>query len=396
MFEEFQPIPQLSLSTKKLFGQPMFSLLSEAKKLEAKGKKIIHFELGDPNFESPKDAIKSACSELQSGNTHYADSQGLLELREAIASYTNKSYNFKPNLKQILVGPANSLIDFTLRCVANPKDDVILSDPCFPTYSSVISYQDLSPIFIPLLSENKFRMDPNEIEKKITPNTKIIIINSPNNPTGGYLNKDDINHIYKIAEDNNLFILSDEVYSKLIFNGTCYSPSTIDLCRTRTIILNSMSKSFSMTGWRVGYCVGPEKLIEKMTLLLQTILSCLPPFTQVASAKVLNMGEDFIQKVKIEYKERATLLVEGLNKLNGINCLMPAGALYVFPKLDTSFMNTFDYSKKILEEEGVCLLPGEYFGKSGNGHLRLSFSSTSKNDIKLALRKMHTFHSKYF
>jgi aspartate aminotransferase len=385
----------LSNLSQLLDGQPMFKLLALAKELEASGKTIIHFEIGDPSFRSPKKVIDAAKIALDNGKTHYTDSFGVIEFRKAISLYTEKHWGFKPNLSQILVSPANSLIDFSLRCIANPGDEVILPDPCFPTYSSVVRYTGIKPVYVPLKPENEYRMQSTDIDNAITSKTKAILINSPHNPTGSVLKKKDVIQIAEIARDNGIYLISDEVYSRMLFHSKHYSPSFLDECKERTIVINSMSKIFAMSGWRMGYAIGPEKLIEKMGLLSQTILSCTSEFSQLGAAEALSTSQDFIDKMNTEYKERMYLLVNGLNKISGITCVKPDGAFYIFPQIDQKFGDIKKYCENLLLEEGVCIVPGEFFGRQGKRSVRFSYSATSKDEIILSLEKINNFHERH-
>lgn len=380
----------------KLMGQPMFQLLADCKELENSGKKIIHFEIGDPSFASPRKAISAAKKALDNGKTHYTDSFGSLIFRKEIISYTEKNLKFTPDLSQVLVSPANSLIDFSLRCIADPNDEIILPDPCFPTYNSVLKYTRIVPKYIPLKPKYKFRIQANDIRNAITKKTKGIIINSPHNPTGAVLRKKDIIQIAEIASEHKIFLISDEVYSKILFNYRHYSPSYLDKCRERTLVINSMSKIFAMSGWRIGYAIGPKLLIEKMGLLSQTILSCSPEFSQIGALEALKSNDDFIDSMNNEYLERMYILVKGLNKIPGINCVKPDGAFYIFPQIDSSFGEVTEYCSKLLLEKGVCVLPGQFFGNQGSNSLRLSYSATSKKDIYLALERIHSFHATHY
>ena len=386
---------KLASLTNLLKGQPMFNLLSMAKEMEAKGNHVIHFELGDPSFSSPQKVIDAAKTALDEGRTHYVDSYGVMELRERISDYTKEYWSFKPTISQILVSPANALIDFSLRCIADPGDEVIFQNPCFPTYNSVVKYSGIVPIYVPLKPEHEFRIQANDIEGAITKKTKALVINSPHNPTGAVLKKKDVIQISELARDNDLFLISDEVYARMIFQSKHYSPSYIDQCKERTLIINSMSKIFAMSGWRMGYAVGPEKLIEKMGLLLQTILSCSPEFAQMGAKTALDTSTQFINKMNLEYEERMHLLVNGLNDIPGIKCVKPDGAFYVFPQIDQKFGDIKEYCIKLLREEAVCVVPGEFFGTEGKTSVRMAYSTTTKRDITLALQKIQNFHLRH-
>lgn len=385
---------KLAKITDKLIGQPMFALLTQARQMEKTGRRIIHFEIGDPDFNSPKHAIEAAKKSLDNNMTHYTNSMGMVEFREAIAEYTNSNYGFKPRINQILVCPANAIIDFTVRCVANAGEEIIYPDPGFPTYHSVITYNGMKPIGIQLKEKNGFRMEPDAIRKNITDRTRLIIINSPQNPTGSVMREDEIAQIAKIAEERDIYLLTDEVYSKIIYNGKHHSPAIFDCCRERTIILNSLSKSYSMSGWRLGYALGPEKLIEKMGLLLQTILSCLPGFIQAGGLATLLGNQSFLSERIQVLKQRRDILIKGLNTLSGLSCLIPDGSFYAFVNIQKTGLTSDEYSRQLLVDSGVCVLPGNCFGRFGEGYVRLCYASSSVEVIQEALDKMERFHSK--
>lgn len=372
----------------------MFNLLARAKEMERGGRKIIHFEIGDPSFNSPPRAIEAAKKALDANLTHYTNSMGMREFREAISNYIESNWRFKPSLNQILVCPANAVIDFTARCLVNPGEEVIYPDPGFPTYHSVINYNGMVPVPVQLKEENKFRMNPEDVRRKITDKTRLIIINTPQNPTGSVMSEKEVLEIAKIAEENDIYLLSDEVYFKITYNKIHYSPSILDRCKLRTIILGSLSKIYSMSGWRLGYVIGPEKLIEKMGLLLETIISCLPAFTQLGGRAVLLGDQEFLVERNEELQKRRDILVEGLNSLSGVLSVVPEGSIYAFPNIKNTGLTSNEYSEKLLEEAGVCIVPGNCFGKFGEGYLRLCYASTPVETIKEALDKMKKFHQK--
>lgn len=379
---------KLSKIADGLIGQPMFHILARAQELERAGKKIIHFEIGDPNFHSPVHAVSAAKKALDANLTHYTNSMGIREFREAVSQHTELNLGFRPSIEQILICPANAVIDFVTRCVADPGDEIIYPDPGFSTYYSVINYNRMAPVGIPLREENDFHMLADEIRKKITDKTKLIIINSPNNPTGSVLNEKEILEIAEIAEEHDIYLLSDEVYMKIIYDKSHFSPSVIDRCKERTIILNSLSKAYAMSGWRLGYAIGPVKLVEKLGLLLQTIISCLPAFTQHGGiAAILGDQQILTQRAK-KLRERRDLLVGGLNRLSGISCVVPEGAFYAFPNIRDTGLTSDEFCKRMLEEAGVCMVSGNSFGKYGEGFVRLCYASTEMEVIEEALNKM--------
>lgn len=363
-------------------GQPMFAILDKAQKLERNGLKILHFELGEPDFDTPSNIVDATCDALKSGNTHYTSSMGLYDFRLAIQETTQKSRGFTPKIEQILVTPgANSIIYFTIKCVVNPGEEVIVPDPGFPTYFSAIKACGAVPVTVPLREENSFRLDPKDLEKRITDKTRLIIINSPSNPTGASMTANEIEEVAKIAKKYDLYLLSDEIYGRLIFNADSIflSPSYIDECKDRTVIINGFSKAFAMTGWRLGVAIGPEELIEKMGLLVSTIVSCVPPFIQVAGIEAINGDQSSIQAMKDEYEVRRRVLVDGLNSLPGVSCIMPSGAIYAFPNISNTGMTSEEFADFALEKAGVALLPGTNFGEYGEGFVRMCYVNSLDN-----------------
>lgn len=381
------PEPKLAESSHRLLGQPMFKLLSRARELERKGKKIIHFEIGEPDFKTPQDIIAGCQKSLDRGETHYVPSQGLWDLIEAVRNRTKKDLGFKPKPGQILISPANAVIYFLIRCAVNQSEEVIIPDPGFATYHSALNFAGLKSAAVPLLEKNNFRMNPSDIKKIINSKTKLLIINSPSNPTGSVMTKKEIEEVASLARKHNLFLLSDETYSQLVYNGKFFSPAAADKCLKRTIILNSFSKTYAMTGWRLGYAIGPEELIEKMTLLLQTIISCLPEFIQRGGVRALTASQKPVRRMLAEYKRRRDLIVKGLNSLPGVSSILPDGAFYVFPNIAKTGLTSEEFSELMLEKAGVALLPGTNFGQYGQGYVRLCYANSRKN-IEEAIKRM--------
>ena len=265
---------KLTKATQGLIGQPMFKLLQKVKEMERAGRKIYRFEIGDSSFGANNNIIEATKAALDQGHTHYVESIGIPPLKYAIAEHILQSQGFKPAFEQTMVIPANAVIDFVIRCVVEPGEEVIVPDPGFPTYFAVTSYYGAKKITIPLREENGFRLNPDDLEKKVSDKTRLIIINSPQNPTGAVLGKDEIKAIFNIAEKHDTYILSDEIYSRIIYDHRHVSPGIFDQCKERVIILNGFSKGYSMAGWRLGFAIGPEELIEKMGVMFQTIYSC--------------------------------------------------------------------------------------------------------------------------
>lgn len=385
---------KLSEITNKLYGQPMFELLAKAKRMEADGKKIIHYEIGDPKFDTPENIVAAAKKALDDGMTHYTNSDGLPEFKEAIREHVNRYYGFRPTYKQVVVCPANAIIDFVCRLTTNPGEEIIYPNPGFPTYYSSIVYNDFKPVPVFLKEENDFRVQPEDIESKITDKTSLIIINSSHNPTGSVISPWEVEEIYRIAEEKDVYLLTDEVYSRIIYDRGFVSPSLKDQCKDRTIILSSMSKVYSMPGWRLGYAIGPEPLMEKMSLLVQTIISCLPPFIQKAGVEALLGNQNEISRRTHSLLLCRDTLIRGLNSLHGVKCTVPHGAFYAFPNIKGTGFTSDEYCEKLLEETGVCVLPGNCFGSGGEGYVRLCYASVSFDEIVESIEKMQIFHSK--
>jgi aspartate/methionine/tyrosine aminotransferase len=383
----------LSNAANKLIGQPMFELLAKARSMEKTGKKITHYEIGDPIFDTPINIVEAAKNALDKGMTHYTNSGGLPDFIEKIRKHIEIYYGFYPTYKQVVVCTANAIIDFVCRLTTNPGEEIIYPDPGFPTYHSVIIYNDFIPVPVPLKEENDFRMQPKDIKDRITNKTRLIIINSSHNPTGSVINPWEIEEICDIAENNNIYLLSDEVYSRIVYDRGFVSPSLKDKCLERTIILSSMSKIYSMSGWRLGYVVGPECIMEKMALLIQTIISCFPPFIQIAGAEALYGKQDDVKKRLHQLLLRRDILVRGLNSLEGVKCNVPHGAFYAFPNITGTGLTSDEYCDKLLKETGVCVLPGNCFGDCGEGYVRLCYASVDFTEIIESIEKMKIFHS---
>lgn len=379
----------LSSISNNIFGQPMFKVLDDVQKLERSGKSILHFELGEPDFPTPENIISAGCYGLQNGMTHYTSSHGLFEFRQAVQQTTLFSRYFKPDIDQILVTPgANAIIYYAIKCLADPGDDVLVPDPGFPSYFSAIAACGANPVSVKLNSNNGFVMQPEDVERAVTPKSKLLILNSPSNPTGAVISPELMREIYNIAVKYDLFILSDEIYARLIFNeDRFFSPAMLDLCKERTIVANGFSKAFAMTGWRLGVAIGPENIMNKMALLNETIVSCVPPFIQYAGIKAITGDQSQVHDMCKEYKKRAFFLADALNELPGISCQRPGGGIYVFPDIRRSGMNSEEFAKFALTEASTAVLPGNCFGEKGEGFVRFSCVSSVSN-IEKAIKNL--------
>lgn len=380
--------PKLSKAATRLIGQPMFSFLAKVKERERAGEKMIHFEIGDPSFSSPSQVIKAAKDSLDSGETHYTDSMGLWDLRLAVTDFVNERWGFKPKIGQVVILPANAAIDFVIRSVANQGDEVILPDPGFPTYSAVTNYTGIKAAPSALKENNQFRMNPSDVSKKISSKTRLIISNSPNNPTGSVMTENEVRELYELAKKKDLYLLSDEVYKEIYYENAPASPVIFDKCEERTILLYSFSKTFAMSGWRLGFLVCPEKIAEKIGLMIQTVISCMPVFNQRGALAALKLPPSYFDELRNELKARRDFLVSGLNKLPGVSCLSPQGAFYAFPNVSGTGMTGQKFMDLMFEKAGVAVLDGAAFGKAGKNNVRLSYASTTKETMAEALKKM--------
>ena len=380
---------ELSDLSNRTDGQPMFKLLDKVKKLEVEGKEIIHFEIGDPDFRTPENISNAGIKAIKNGFTHYVSSSGLTEFRQKICETTEVSRGFKPNIDQVLVTPgANIAIFYAISCIVNPGEEVIVPDPGFPTYYSTIKMCNTKAVHVPLLESNKFRMNPKDIENSITEKTRMIIINSPQNPTGSVMTKEEIRMTYEIAEKHDLYLYSDEIYARMVYKDSVFnSPSVYDKCQERTIISNGFSKAFAMTGWRLGAVIGPSNVVEKMKLLLETTSSCVPPFIQKAGIEAIE-GEQTSQKSMYdEYEQRRNIVVDGINSIHGLSCITPGGAFYVFINIKKTGMTSESFCDYILEDAGVAILPGTSFGEFGEGFVRICYA-VNQDKIKNALERI--------
>jgi aspartate/methionine/tyrosine aminotransferase len=379
----------LSQVTSKIDGQPMFKYLDMAKVLEAKGQHLIHMEIGEPDFDTPKNVTWAAVQSLSNGETHYGSSFGLQEFREAVQFATERSRGFRPDLDQVLITPgANIAIYYAVFCLVDPGCEVIVPDPGFSTYYSNIKMCGAVPVRVPLKEENEFRMSPDDIEAAITDKTRLIIINSPQNPTGSVLTTDEVKRIYEIAKKHDIYIYSDEIYARMNYEPIGFaSPSIYDHCKEHVILSNGFSKAFAMTGWRLGTLIGPANVIERMAALLQTTASCVSTFVQRAGIEAIRGSQETVTNMMAEYRAGRDLLVDGLNRVKGFKCLKPGGAFYVFPNITATGLSSDQVVEKLMAA-GVVTLPGHCFGDHGEGYIRLCYA-TSRENIQEGLNRIY-------
>ncbi len=367
-------------SLDRIKGEGAFEVMAQAKELERKGIDIIHFEIGEPDYDTPKNIVEAAKKALDDKWTHYVPSNGIIELREAVCDAMDSTRGYRPNPSQILIGPGiKPMIFHNMVAIVDEGDEVIYQDPGYPTYSSIVNYLGAKGVPIPLLEENEFRMNPDDINERITSKTKLILINSPENPTGSVLTKEEVDAIAELAEDHDIFILADEIYSKMTYESDHFSVTVRDAAQERTILLDGFSKSYAMTGWRLGFCVAPEILVKKMTTLLINSISCTNAFVQVAGIEALKGDQSFLTDMMAEFEHRRDVIVNGLNEIPGFNCLKPQGAFYVFPNIKETGMGSQEVADKIMTEANVAVLPGTAFGEFGEGYIRLAYANSIEN-----------------
>jgi aspartate aminotransferase len=365
---------KLARITEGIIGQPMFNIFKKVNEMERSGREVYHFELGDSDFKSHVHIREATKDALDRDETHYVEHVGMLELRKAIADHAEGHLGFRPGLNQIVVIPANAVIDFVIRCLADPGDEIVFSDPGFSTYIAVANYLGVNEVRVPTREEDGFHLDPDEIAKRITDRTRLLIINTPNNPTGAVLSKEEVEAIYRVAHEKDIFLLSDEIYSRVVYGKVHHSAGVHDGCKERVIVLNGFSKGYSMPGWRLGYAIGPEKVIEKMGMLFQTIYTCAPPFIQYGGVAALKGDQHVIEERIKKFRMLRDLLVERLNEIPGISCPVPDGAYYVFPNIRNTGLSSPEFADLVLERAGVTLVPGTCFGEHGEGHVRMCFT----------------------
>ncbi|RLI21335.1 pyridoxal phosphate-dependent aminotransferase [Candidatus Bathyarchaeota archaeon] len=374
---------------KTLGTETAFEVLAKAKALEKQGKDIVHLEIGEPDFDTPKNIKEAAVKALYAGYTHYVPAAGIPELREAIAEYISKTRKIDVDPEEVVVAPgAKPIMLYAILACVNPGEEVVYQNPGYPIFESLINFVRAKPVPIPLKEENDFRMDHEYVKEKITKKTKMIIINSPENPTGGILTREDLKLIADcVADRDDVVILSDEIYSRIIYEGEHESIASLPGMKEKTILLDGFSKTYAMTGWRLGYGVMRKDIAQKATQLMINSNSCTCAFVQMAGVEALKGPQDEVDKMVAEFKRRREVIIPGLNEIEGISCKKPRGAFYAFPNITKLGMSSHEFSDYLLNEAGVAVLPGTSFGEYGEGYLRLSFA-TSVENIKKALNRI--------
>jgi aspartate aminotransferase len=378
----------------RLGTETAFEVLNRARALEKQGKEIVHLEIGEPDFDTPSNVIEAGIDALHKGWTHYGPAAGLPDLRQAIAEYVSRTRNVPVSSDEVIVVPGGKpIIFFTMLALIEAGDEVIYPNPGFPIYESMINYSLGKAVAIPLREDRDFSIDVRELASLINPQTKLIILNSPHNPTGGVLTKQDILEIAEVIGDRNILILSDEIYSRLIFDGDHFSIMSVPGFKERTILLDGFSKTYAMTGWRMGYGVMRPDLAVHIARLSTNSTSCTASFTQVAGIEALRGDQSSVTKMSAEFQHRRDVFVAGLNRIKGFSCRVPKGAFYTFPNITKTGWTSKKLADALLEQAGVACLSGTAFGDHGEGYLRFSVANSLEN-LNLALTKIETWVSK--
>jgi len=376
---------KLAQRMSRLGTETAFEVLVRARALEAKGREVVHLEIGEPDFDTPANIIEAACQALRDGYTHYGPSAGLPQFRETIAADVSKSRGIQVNPDQVVVTPGGKpIIFFTILALAEPGDEVIYPNPGYPIYESMINFVGATPVPLRLREENAFCADVDELRSKVTSRTKLIVINSPQNPCGSMLCKEDLKAIADVARERDIMVLADEIYCRLVYEEPFASIAQLPGMLDRTIILDGFSKAYAMTGVRLGYGVMPVKLAELVAKLMTNSNSCTATAIQIAGIEALTGPQDEANKMVAAFKERRDAIVAGLNDIPGFHCLLPKGAFYAFPNVKEAmerggFANVKAFADHLLQEAGVATLAGSSFGEYGEGYLRLSYANSLDN-----------------
>jgi aspartate aminotransferase len=372
----------------RLGTESAFEVLAKAKAIEATGKKMIHLEIGEPDFDTPDNIREAAVKAIWAGQTHYGPAQGLPELRKTVAEVVGREKKISIAPEEVVITPGGKpVMFFAILALVDDGDEVIYPNPGFPIYESVIEFVGGKAVPIELKMSREFSFDVDELGRLVTPRTKMIVINSPQNPTGGVLSTDDLKEIAKLAVHNDIWVLADEIYGRILYEGEHVSIATLPGMKERTIILDGFTKTYAMTGWRVGYGIMPEALAKGITQLQINVNSCTCTFNQVAGIEGLRGDQSAATKMRDEFKRRRDVIVDGLNQIPGFKCLRPKGAFYVFPNIEGTGMTSRVLNDLLMNEAGVAALPGTAFGRFGEGYLRFSYANSVEN-IQTALAQI--------
>jgi len=361
----------------RLGTESAFEVLARARALERTGARVIHLEIGEPDFDTPAHVVAAAREALDDGHTHYVPAPGILELRTAVTAFLERTGRLRTTPDQVVVTPgAKPIMFFTILALCEEGDEVLYPDPGFPMYESIAAFAGARPVPVPLREEHGFRMDPDELASLVTDRTRLVILNSPHNPCGSMLTRDDVEAIARVALEHDLVVLSDEVYTAIRYGGDCPSVLQVEGMAERTVLLDGWSKSFAMTGWRLGFGVLPPALVEPVTRLVVNSVSCTSAFSQHAAIAALEGPSAPVEQMVAAFRERRAVIVAGLNRIPGISCLEPQGAFYAFPRVRDLGLPAAELADLLLVRGGVACLPGTAFGAHGEGYLRFSYANS--------------------
>src|SRR5438874_1040562 len=380
----------------RLGTEGAFEVLAKARRLEADGKRIVHLEIGEPDFATPDNIIEAGISALQNGFTHYTPASGIMETRKAVADFVTRMLKTDVDPTEVVLVPGSkNVLLFTLLACIEPGDEVIIPDPAYPAYHSQVNFIGAIPRLVKLREETGFRMDLDELRSQITPKTRLVIINTPQNPTGGVLTEEDIKTICELVQEHDLMLVSDEIYSQLVYGFHHVSPLSQPGMRERTVLMDGLSKSYAMTGWRLGYAVAPRELAAKLDTLMINSSSCAAGFTQMAAIEALSTDESerAVHRMVKVFEHRRNLVVDGLNALPGMRCAKPQGAFYACPNIEGTGLGEREQAERLLTEAGVAVLPGTAFGEGGKGFIRLAYTQ-SEDELTEGLNRIRGFLEK--
>jgi aspartate aminotransferase len=376
----------------RIGSETAFEAAARARALEATGRRVIHLELGEPDFDTPPNVRAAAQRALDDGWTHYGPPLGIPALREAIAADATARKGFEVSADQVAVVPGGKpVMFFALLALAQEGDEVVYPDPGFPIYESMARYVGATAVPYAITQEHDFRVDLDELERLVTPRTRLLVLNSPANPTGGVFTRDDVERVAALAvRYPDLTVLADEIYGRIVHEGEHVSIASLPGLAERTIVLDGFSKTYAMTGWRMGYAILPPALVDPFSKLIINSVSCVSSFSQVAAVEALTGPQDTVDAMVREFRGRRDLVVDGLNGIPGIECAVPAGAFYVFPRVSGTGMDGATFADRLLAERGVCVLAGSAFGRVGAGHVRISYA-TSREHLAEAIDEIAAF-----
>ena len=377
----------------RLGTEGAFEVLARARQLEAEGRHVVHMEIGEPDFATPDNIVEAAVGAMRAGYTHYTPAGGIAQVREAVAAFVARrlQVEVRPNQVVLVPGSKNVLLFLLLACV-EPGDEVIYPDPGYPVYASLVNFLHAVPVPIRLREEHDFRMDLEELAALVTPRTRLLILNSPQNPTGGVLDQEDVEFVARLAIEHDLLVLSDEIYSRILYDREHVSVLSQPGMGERAVLLDGLSKAYAMCGWRLGYGVAPPEIAAAMEKLMINSSSCAAAFTQMATLEALESPESeaALQRMVARFRSRRDLLVEGLNRMPGVHCRLPQGAFYAFPNVEATGIEEGRLATELLERAGVAVLAGTAFGPGGAGFLRLAYTQ-AEEDLRLGLERMGNY-----